>query len=307
MADLTHAESVQCLETVSDWLRWCMTCLAKHDIYLGHGADSHWDEALQLVLTALSLPIDIDEVCFDAKVLPSERQKISDWIIARSEKRQPLPYITQRAWFMRMPYYVDERVLIPRSPFGEWLEKSFSPWLDADTVKSVCDVGTGSGCIAIASAHVFPNAKVDAIDISEDALAVATINVNKHGVKDRVRLLHGNALNVVCGDKQYDLIISNPPYVPYVEQASLPEEYLYEPKQALFADDDGFAIVDDIIQSAAQHLSEKGLLIVEVGQNAEAFALRYPTLSVTWLTCESGGEGLFMLTREALQVWQSQT
>ncbi len=298
--NLQKKEALAHLTSLSDWLRWVFSCLNQADIYLGHGIDSCWDEALQLVLSALSLPLDPDELVYQATLLPHEREKIIDYLDRRVNKREPLAYIIKKAWFMGMPFYVDSRVLIPRSPFGEWIERAFSPWVDADKITSICDIGTGSGCIAIASAAVFDNASVDAIDISSDALAVAKHNVDEYGLADRVNLIESDGLSAV-GDRVYDLIISNPPYVPNEEQASLPEEYCHEPESALFAGNNGMQVVESLLRGATKHLSDHGMLFVEVGQYGDNIIALFPELPFTWLSCSQGGEGIFMLTKKDLQ------
>mgnify|MGYP000730931140 CR=1 FL=1 len=292
-AALTH------LTTVADWLRWSFTMLSKAQVYLGHGVDSVWDESLQLVLGALSLPLECDEVVYQAALLPEERERIFDWVERRTLKREPLAYITQTAWFMGMPFYVDDRVLVPRSPFGEWIERGFEPWVNAEQVHRICEIGTGSGCMAIAAAMVFEDAQVDAVDISGDALAVASKNIEEYDLQDRVRLFEGDALSAV-GDQCYDIIMSNPPYVPDEEEAGLPAEYRHEPANALFAGHDGMAIVSGLIEQAANHLTDHGVLFVEVGQFSEAVTRLYPDLPLTWLSCAQGGEGIFMITKEQL-------
>ncbi len=292
-AALTH------LTTVADWLRWTFSMLSKAQVYLGHGVDSVWDESLQLVLGALSLPLECDEVIYQATLLPEERERIVEWVERRTVKREPLAYITQKAWFMGMPFYVDDRVLVPRSPFGEWIERGFEPWLNAEHVHRICEIGTGSGCMAIAAAMVFENAQVDAVDISGDALAVASKNIEDYGLQDRVRLFKGDALSAV-GDQCYDIIMSNPPYVPDAEEVGLPAEYRHEPANALFAGHDGMAIVSGLIEQAANHLTDYGVLFVEVGQFSEAVTRLYPDLPFTWLSCAQGGEGILLITKEQL-------
>lgn len=287
------------LKSVADWLRWTFTMLSKTQVYLGHGVDSVWDESLQLVLSALSLPLECDEVIYQATLLPEERERITGWVERRTLKREPLAYITQAAWFMGLPFYVDERVLVPRSPFAEWIERGFEPWVNPDQVHRICEIGTGSGCMAIAAAMVFDAAHVDAVDISEDALAVAAKNVEEYGLQEQVSLLEGDALSAV-GDQTYDIIMSNPPYVPDSEEASLPAEYRHEPSGALFAGNDGMQIVSGLIDKAADHLTEHGVLFVEVGQFSGAVTRLYPDLPFTWLTCAQGGEGILMITREQL-------
>lgn len=285
--------------TVGDWLNWVEKTLESEALYLGHGTDNYWDEGLQLVLGALRLPLSTGREILAQAVTEVDKKRILAFLRKRIDKRQPLPYITGQAWFVGMPFYVDESVLIPRSPIGEWIVKGFAPWVKPECVKRACDIGTGSGCIAIALAWAFPEARVDAIDICSDALAVADRNIQAYELSSRVRAVEGDALSAVEGER-YDLIVSNPPYVPTAEEALLPEEYQHEPAKALYSGGSGLDIVDGILADAYNYLTPDGVLVLEVGQTAVTLAERYPELPFVWLDCENGGEGVLLLTRDQL-------
>ena len=242
--------------------------LQRAELFYGHGSDNAWDEAVFLVLSACGLELDVGDEVLARIVTDAEKAQIDDWLQKRIEKHLPLPYITHQAWFCGLPFYVDERVLVPRSPFAEWINKQFEPWCRADDLKQILEIGTGSGCIAIATALALPDAKVDACDISVDALQVATKNIAEYKLQDRVKLFESDVYAHIP-EKKYDLIISNPPYVSADEMNELPEEYLQEPQSGLEADNDGMAIVDKILKDAAKYLQPKGYLMVEVGYSQE--------------------------------------
>lgn len=287
---------------VHEALDHVFSTLNAHELFYGHGIDSPWDESVALVLTALDLPIDSGDEVLDITVTALQWETIQDWLKQRVEQRKPIAYITKQAWFMGMPFYVDERVLIPRSPFAEWISYAFEPWLSRDTVKHILEIGTGSGCMAIAAAVVFEEALVDAVDISEEALSVAARNVQEHQLTSRIRLIQSDCFAALTPGHPYDLIMSNPPYVPQEEINELPDEYRHEPLQtALYADNEGMAIVDTLLKNAAHYLTQHGVLVVEVGYSDEILMQHYPDLPVTWLDCESGGQGLFLLTRQQLE------
>lgn len=292
-------EAVAHLSTIGDWIRWAASRFTEAGLYFGHGADNAWDEAVQLVLTTLRLPLDMNAAIADATLTPSERKQIANLILRRIETRQPLAYLLKQGWFNGLPFYVDERVLVPRSPMAELLDKQFEPWVDAENVQHILDIGTGSGCIAIAAALMFPEAQVDAVDINPDALVVAKINVERYHLQDRVHLHQGDCFSGWPA-KKYDIILSNPPYVSAAEMATLPQEYHREPRAALYAPDDGLAIVKRILAEAKRHLTPQGILVVEVGNSDEALVEHFPNTPFTWLDLERGGHGLFLLTAEQL-------
>jgi len=292
-------EAFEHLVSIGDFLRWGQSKLQEHQVFLGHGTDNAHDEALALMLHVLHLPWNADAAILQARLLPSEKQQFLSLLEKRINARIPAPYLTGVAWFCSLPFDVDNRVLIPRSPLGELIEAQFAPWIDApDDNLRVLDLCTGSGCIAIATAYALPNALVDAIDISADALAVCEVNVVKHGLEERVFPLLGDGLSVAQGP--YDVIVSNPPYVDAEEMASLPDEYRHEPELALASGEDGLDFTRTLLAQAAEHLSEDGILIAEVGYSWPAVVAQWPEVPFLWIEFERGGEGAFMLSRQQL-------
>ncbi len=289
------------LKTIRDFIRYAVTRFNEAMLYFGHGTDNAWDEAIALILHTLHLPHQIDPMILDAHLIQSERELLFNLIEQRVTKRIPVPYLTHEAWFAGLSFYVDERVLIPRSPLAELIENQCHPWVESDAVHDILDLCTGSGCIAIAGAKAFPAAHVDASDISAEALAVAHINVLRHQVEDQVTLYESD-LFAALPKKQYDLIISNPPYVNAEEMSTLPPEYLHEPEAALAAGQQGLDSVIQILQHAADYLKPMGVLIVEVGNSEATLAEHFPDVPFTWLSFKRGGDGggVFMLTAEQL-------
>jgi ribosomal protein L3 glutamine methyltransferase len=290
---------IQELGTIKDFIRWGYSYLSQAEVFFGHGTDNALDEVFTLVLHALHLPHDLPETYYDCQLTTEERQLILEWFRRRKHERIPSAYLTHEAWFAGLPFYVDERVLIPRSPVAEMIENSFAPWVDADHVHQVLDLCTGSGCIACASAIALPWAHVDASDISTDALAVAEFNVRKLELEDRVHLHRADLFSGLEG-RTYDLIVSNPPYVSQQEMHALPAEYRHEPALGLEAGEQGLDCVHVILQQAAAHLNAGGVLIVEVGNSEAALAEAYPDVPFLWLEFTRGGEGVFLLTRDQL-------
>lgn len=288
------------LLTVRDFVRFGASTFSRANLYYGHGTDNAWDEALALVLHVLALPHDFADKIADARLTNPEIQKILALFKKRIETRFPTPYLTHKAYFAGLEFYVDERVLIPRSPLAELIEQRFSPWLDEIEITDILDIGTGSGCIAIACAKVFESAVTDAIDSSKEALKVAKKNCVTHDVTKQIHLILGD-LFPTKPQKQYNLIISNPPYVDEAEFKALPPEYHREPAEALLAKESGTAVITQILKKAAEFLKPKGILVIEVGNAAEALIRRYPKIPFTWLQFERGGEGVFLLTREQLR------
>jgi len=272
---------------------------AESDIYYGHGTDNAFDEAVYLIFSVLELPFDISDDKLNQKICPEIIDNIFDLSLQRIRDRKPVAYLVNKAWFCGFPFFVDERVLIPRSPLAELIEERFVPWLDHTGVNRILDIGTGSGCIAITSAMSLPGATVDAIDMSNDALDVARINVQTYSLEDRVNLIKSN-LYENLETKKYDLIISNPPYVNTLEMTSLPEEYKHEPGMGLAAGEDGLDVIHKIINGSKQYMSEKGILIVEVGNSQADLENTFPDLPFTWLEFERGGDGVFLLSADAL-------
>jgi len=288
------------LKTLRDFIRWAVSQFNQAGLYFGHGTETAWDEAVALVLHALYLPHDINPAVLDAHLIQKEREILYKLIQRRVNERVPLAYLTHEAFFAGLPFYVDERVLIPRSPIAELIENQFQPWVDADSVHHILDLCTGSGCIAIACAKAFPDAQVDASDISAEALAVAKMNVLRHQVEDQVHLHQSDLLTTVPA-KKYDIIVSNPPYVDVEDMASLPQEYLHEPQLALAAGTHGIDFAVQIVQNAHRYLTPNGILIVEVGNSEHAFAEHFPDLPLTWLEFNQGGGGVFLLTAKQLK------
>lgn len=299
MSEIGIDESKAHLETAGDWIHWVEQRFQESGLCFGHGTDNAWDEAVHLVLHVLHLPLNSDKSVLSESVTSAAANAISKLAEARIETRKPLPYLIHEAWFAGLPFYVDERVIVPRSPFAEWLENHFNPWLDADSVTQVLDIGTGSGCMAIVAALAFPEAHIDAVDIDPNALEVAVINVNNYDLKNRITLYRSDCF-VSLPAKQYDLIMSNPPYVSAQEMQTLPAEYLCEPPAALEANDEGLAIVLQILRGARAFLSENGILVIELGNTATTLQSRYPQVPFVWLEQERGGHGLLLITAKEL-------
>ncbi|VFP86592.1 50S ribosomal protein L3 glutamine methyltransferase [Candidatus Erwinia haradaeae] len=291
-------EAVNELRTISDMLRWSISYFASSDLYYGHGTDNYWDEAIRLILPTLDLPLEVPDTILSCRLTYSERQSIADLVVRRINDYIPVSYLTNKAWFCGYEFYVDARVLIPRSPIAELISQKFFGILH-DKPQFILDMCTGSGCIAIASALVFPDARVDAVDISRDALAVTDKNIYTHDVKKRV--------TSICSDlfddlpiKQYDLIVTNPPYVNAHDIKILPKEYHHEPILGLFGGNDGLTLLLRILNDAAQYLNKNGVLICEVGNSKTALITRYPDVTFTWLELNNGGDGVFFLTRNEI-------
>ncbi len=288
------------LYTIRDMLRWAVSRFNEAGLFYGHGTDNAWDEAVALILHALYLPQDVDPSVIDARVTSKERETLTQLIQRRITERIPVPYLTHEANFAGLSFFVDERVLIPRSPLAELIENQFEPWIEPHFVHNILDLCTGSGCIAIACAHFFPDVKIDACDISPDALAVSKINVLRHNVQNQVQLYESNLFNSLP-KKKYDIIVSNPPYVDAKEMAALPKEFRYEPELALAAGAEGLDIALRILKEAPRYLSPDGILIVEVGNSEYVLAEKYPEIPFTWLEFQRGGGGVFLLTGEQLR------
>lgn len=291
------------LPTIRQMIDTVFQALSNSQLTYGHGTDNPWDEAIALVLQAMHLPFNANDKILDRPLTETESQTILSLLDRRIREKIPLAYLTHEAYFAGMSFYVDERVLIPRSPIAELIDNSFAPWIKTENVAAILDMCTGSGCIAIACAKMFPHAKVDAVDLSDEALAVAAINIAKYQVVDKVSLIKSNLFADVPA-KQYDIIVSNPPYVSHKEMGALPKEYIHEPDLALRAGDDGLEFVLCILRQAANYLSDHGILIVEVGKAQYALEQRLPKVPFLWFEFEHGGEGVFMLTAKQLKVAQ---
>jgi len=287
------------LHTLLDWIRWAASQFDQADLFYGHGTDNAQDEAYALVIQALSLSFDLPQTYLHARLTAPEKERIADLIARRISTRKPLPYLLNKAWFAGIEFYVDERVLVPRSPIAELIEAGFQPWLGNTNPESVLDCCTGSACIALACAHAFPAAHIVATDISDDALAVAQINIDRHDLAERVQALSSDVFNGLPG-QTFDLIVSNPPYVSAAEWNELPQEYHQEPRLGLEAPDQGLEIVLRILRDAHRYLADEGLLVVEVGFSRPALEQRLPELPFVWPEFGQGGEGVFILTRAQL-------
>ncbi|KOQ39203.1 SAM-dependent methyltransferase [Achromobacter xylosoxidans] len=288
------------LLTLRDLIRYGVSRLNAAQVALGHGSDNAWDETAYLVLHALHLPLDTLEPFLDARVLDEERNRVLDLIDRRVTERVPAAYLTNEAWLRGHRFYVDARVIVPRSPIAELLDEGLSPWVqDAQAVDSVLDMCTGSGCLAILSALAFPYAQVDAVDVSPDALEVARRNVDDYGLADRLAL-HQSDLFDSLPERQYDVIVCNPPYVNSGSMDVLPQEYRHEPQLALAGGADGMDLVRRILQAAPRYLSENGVLVLEIGHERDFFEAAFPELSPVWLDTEQASDQLLLLTREQL-------
>lgn len=298
MDTIFKEEAINELLTVQDLLRWAATEFNSAELFYGHGTDNAWDEAIQLILPLLHLPLDSKPAILDARLTRREREMLVDRIVVRIEKRIPVAYLTNKAWFAGLEFYVDERTLVPRSPIAELIEAHFAPWV-SNAPKRILDLCTGSGCIAIACAYAFPEAEVDAVDISEDALDVAEINIQGHGLEQQVFPIQSDLFSGIENEK-YDLIVSNPPYVDAQDMDNLPGEYKHEPELGLACGIDGLDLVRKMLSQASSKLNEDGVLFVEVGNSQVHLQEAYPEIPFTWIEFEAGGHGVFVLTKAQL-------
>lgn len=287
------------LLTILDFLRFSLSCATEAQLYYGHGTDNAWDDMRSLILRSLSLPYDLEPDLLHGRLTSTEKKHLCQQLEKRINQRVPVPYLIKEAYFSDLSFYVDERVLIPRSPIAELITAQFSPWIDAEDVHHVLDLCTGSGCIAIACCYAFPTALVDAVDISSEALAVAAINRDRLDVAEQLTLIESDCFAQVP-QKKYDVIVSNPPYVSKEEMQTLPDEYRHEPVLALETTNNGLSIVETILRNASSYLSEHGVLIVEVGNSEEALCEAYPLVPFTWLDMSHGGQGVFLLSKQQL-------
>lgn len=291
-------EALDELQTINDMLRFLTSQFSAAELYFGHGTDNPWDEAVALVTYVLHLPPDIEKRVAECRLLRSEREAILTLASRRISERQPLPYLLNSAWFAGHEFYVDERVLIPRSPFAELLANKLEPYI-SEPPQRILDMCTGSGCIAIIAAITFPDAEVDAVDISTEALAVADENIHRHQLSDRVFPLPSDLFDELPAEI-YDVILANPPYVEDGEMDELPSEYQYEPALALAAGEDGLDLVRRLLREAPNHLSDKGVLFCEVGASWPNLEQCFPEVPFRWIAFSNGGDGVFEISRSEL-------
>jgi ribosomal protein L3 glutamine methyltransferase len=297
---MANQQAITHLLTVRDWLRYSVSRFEEVGIFFGHGTDNAYDESVWLIMSALHLPMDTLENFFDARITPTEAKHLAHLIERRVTDRTPTAYLLREAWLKGFKFYVDERVIVPRSFIAELLENGLHPWIEyQEMVESAADICTGSGCLGVLLAHTFPNAAVDVVDISPDAIAVANINIKNYGLEEQVTAIESDMFTALAG-KTYDLIISNPPYVDAPSMAILPQEYRNEPQIALGSGNDGLDHTHTLLHEAGKHLNDGGLLIVEIGHNRDALLAAYPDMPFTWLEVDSGNEFVFMLTKEQL-------
>jgi len=291
-------EAVNELVTIQDMVRWAVTEFNRAGLFYGHGTDNAWDEAVQLILPSLNLNLQSNITILQSRLTKRERQMLVELVVTRIEQRIPVPYLTNSAWFAGLEFYVDERTLVPRSPIAELIEAKFKPWVET-APKRILDLCTGSGCIAIACAYEFPDAEVDAVDLSEDALEVADINIQNHGLSEQVFPIQSDLFSGVENEK-YDLIVSNPPYVDAEDMEHLPEEYKHEPELGLACGHDGLDLVREMLRQAAGMLNDNGVLFVEVGNSQVHLEAAYPDIPFQWIEFSIGGHGVFALTKAQL-------
>jgi ribosomal protein L3 glutamine methyltransferase len=296
----THEQISAQLVTIRDYIRWGMTQFERTGVHYGHGTDNPFDEAVALVLHCLYIPYDRLTEVIDSRLTQAERLLVLTALETRFKEFVPVPYITGEAWFAGLPFTVDDRVLIPRSPIAELIEDGFEPWVAGSSPERILDLCAGSGCIGIACAMHLPDTEVTLVELSADALAVAEANIERHRLAGRVEAVQSDLFSELEGER-FDIIVSNPPYVDAQDMASLPAEFRHEPQLALEAGDDGLDLVRRILREAADQLNPGGLLICEVGNSWEALEETYPQVPFTWLEFERGGHGVFLLTREQLE------
>jgi ribosomal protein L3 glutamine methyltransferase len=299
------------LFTIRDWLRFTVSQFEANNIFFGHGTDNSYDEAVWLVMSALHLPHDTLHNFLDANITETERKHLAHLIEQRVTKRVPTAYLLREAWLRGFKFYVDERVIVPRSFIAELLdfndegEHGLQPWIEhPELINSAADICTGSGCLGILLANAFPDAQIDVVDISPDAIAVCNININNYELQDQITAIQSDMFTALKGPngkpKSYDLIISNPPYVDAPSMAKLPTEYRNEPQIALGSGVAGLDHTHTILREAAKHLNDEGILVVEIGHNRDALEAAYPNIEFTWLQVESGDQFVFLLTKEQL-------
>lgn len=292
------------LHTIGDYVRFAASEFNQAELYFGHGTDNSWDEAINLVMYVLNLNTELFQQVQLSRLVDEEKIAVIAIIKRRIEEALPAAYLTNQAYFANLPFYVDERVLVPRSPIAELIQNKFSPWLNSDSApQRILDLCTGSGCIAIACAYAFPEAEVDAVDLSVDALDVAQINIENHGLTAQVIPIQSDVFSGLSGFT-YDLIVTNPPYVDIDDIDSMPTEYRHEPEMGLGCGNDGLDIVRKILAQGAQHLNDGGWLICEVGNSQVHVEATYPDVPFEWISFAHGGHGVFAISKAQLVAHQ---
>lgn len=302
--NIAAADVITSLTTIRDYIRWGASRFAEHRVFLGHGTVTPLDEAAAIVLHTVHQPYDLVDSYLDSVLTLAEREAVIGLIERRIVERKPSAYLTHEALFAGLSFYVDERVLVPRSPIAELIAEHFEPWVDESEVFNILDLCTGSGCIAIACAYAFPEAQVDAVELSDDAIAVAAINIENHELADQVEIYQSDLFNQLP-EKPYDIIVSNPPYVSLDEWQSLPAEFHAEPAMGFKGGESGLELVLRILVDASRYLSEQGILVVEVGSSAQTLQDLFPTVPFHWLEFERGGDGVFLLTAQQVAAYHS--
>ncbi|GKT11755.1 MAG: ribosomal protein L3 glutamine methyltransferase [Thiomicrorhabdus sp.] len=291
------------LESITDFVRWGGSLFNQSDLFFGHGTDNAFDESKVLVFHALQLPLNVPDNYWLSRLTGHEKQMVTELFMQRIETRKPAAYLTGEAWFSGIRFKVNEFTLVPRSPIAELIAQKYEPWVNAEEVTNVLDLCTGSGCIGIASLQAFPNAEVDLVDISPEALEVAQQNVELYSLEEFAHPIQSDLYSALEG-KQYDLIVSNPPYVDEIEMDSLPAEFQQEPRLGLEAGHDGLDLVRKILAEAPKYLKDDGVLIVEVGVSQYFVEQVYPELPLYWFDFEQGGEGVFAIQKSELELFQ---
>lgn len=296
-------QAVEQLHSIIDWIRFAASQFERSGVYYGHGTDNPWDEAVLLVTASLHMPFEITPQQANCRLIDSEKQVLAQRIERRINERIPVAYLINEAWFCGLPFYVDERVLVPRSPLAEMIQNRMSPWMDGKEPDRILDLCCGSGCIGIASLQAFPDAQLDLADLSRDALDVAEINIERHQLFDQVAAIESDLFaNLQPG---YDLILSNPPYVDEDDLADMPDEYHHEPAMGLGSGCDGLDITRQILANAVDYLNPEGVLVVEVGNSWINLEAAFPDVPFYWVEFEQGGDGVFVFTREQLAEHQA--
>ena len=296
--------ALQALTTIRDFIRWGSSEFNRNGLEFGHGFADALDEARYLTLHALALPYDYPDAYLDAVLTADERERVLECLQQRCNSRRPAAYITRESWFCGLRFYVDERVLVPRSPIAELIGNHFEPWIDSHRVQRILDLGTGSGCIAIAAQYAFPEARLSASDVSAQALEVAAVNLRQHDLERHIALYESDLFDAIPPQK-FDVIVSNPPYVDAEDMGELAAEFRHEPELGLAAGADGLELVDRILADAGDYLDAEGVLFVEVGNSQAAMVQKYAFLPMTWVGFEYGGSGVCCIQAADLQRQQT--